>query len=180
MSTDISEKGLESLIVRHMTGTDGLAVTPGALTEPPEPYGGTGYFAGSAKDYQLYYLELSEILRGYLGGRWGFDSLELTTTELTEVMKRHLADEELRLRLQAWLEDTDLVKFANLTPEEDEAERAWDDANAFVIVTKPVIVVEAAAGAAGGGTSTGGGAASTSTSTSTSTSASTSTAGGAA
>ena len=51
MSTDISEKGLESLIVRHMTGTDGLAVTPGALTEPPAPYGGTGYFAGSSKDY---------------------------------------------------------------------------------------------------------------------------------
>ncbi|MGE0674926.1 MAG: hypothetical protein AB7O64_17925, partial [Methylibium sp.] len=51
MSTDISEKGLESLIVRHMTGTDGLAVTPGALTEPPAPNGGTGYFAGSPKDY---------------------------------------------------------------------------------------------------------------------------------
>ena len=26
MSTDTSEKGLESLIVRHMTGTDGLTV----------------------------------------------------------------------------------------------------------------------------------------------------------
>jgi type I restriction enzyme R subunit len=51
MSTDISEKGLESLIVRHMTGTDGLAVNPGALTEPPAPYGGTGYFAGSPKDF---------------------------------------------------------------------------------------------------------------------------------
>jgi type I restriction enzyme R subunit len=51
MSTDISEKGLESLIVRHMTGTDGLAVTPGAVTEPPARYGGTGYLAGSPKDY---------------------------------------------------------------------------------------------------------------------------------
>jgi type I restriction enzyme R subunit len=51
MSTDISEKGLESLIVRHMTGTDGLAVTPGAMTEPPARYGGTGYLAGSPKDY---------------------------------------------------------------------------------------------------------------------------------
>jgi type I restriction enzyme R subunit len=51
MSTDISEKGLESLIVRHMTGTDGLTVTPGAMTEPPARYGGTGYLAGSPKDY---------------------------------------------------------------------------------------------------------------------------------
>ena len=27
MTTDTSEKGLETLIMRHMTGTDGLAVT---------------------------------------------------------------------------------------------------------------------------------------------------------
>ena len=47
MSTDISEKGLESLIVRHMTGTDGLAVLPNTASEPPAPYGGNGYFAGS-------------------------------------------------------------------------------------------------------------------------------------
>ncbi|MBK8118223.1 MAG: type I restriction endonuclease subunit R [Sulfuritalea sp.] len=51
MTTDTSEKGLETLIMRHMTGTDGLAVTPGVMAEPPAPYGGTGYFAGSAKDY---------------------------------------------------------------------------------------------------------------------------------
>ena len=51
MSTDISEKGLESLIVRHMTGTDGLAIAPGAMTESPAPYGGTGYSASSPKDF---------------------------------------------------------------------------------------------------------------------------------
>ncbi len=51
MTTDTSEKGLETLIMRHMTGTDGLAVTPGVMAERPAPYGGTGYFAGSAKDY---------------------------------------------------------------------------------------------------------------------------------
>jgi type I restriction enzyme, R subunit len=50
-STDTSEKGLETLITRHMTGTDGLAVTPGRVAEPPPPYGGTGYFAGSPTDY---------------------------------------------------------------------------------------------------------------------------------
>ncbi|RJP85195.1 MAG: type I restriction endonuclease subunit R [Desulfobacteraceae bacterium] len=49
--TDISEKGLESLIMRHMTGTDGLHVPQNMVAEPPAPYGGTGYFAGSPKDY---------------------------------------------------------------------------------------------------------------------------------
>ena len=52
MTTDTSEKGLETLIMRHMTGEDGLAVIPNMAAErPPPPYGGTGYTAGSAKDY---------------------------------------------------------------------------------------------------------------------------------
>ena len=51
MTTDTSEKGLETLIMRHMTGEDGLAVTPNMTAERPPPYGGTGYTAGSAKDY---------------------------------------------------------------------------------------------------------------------------------
>jgi len=51
MTTDTSEKGLETLIMRHMTGEDGLAVEPNQVAERPPPYGGTGYTAGSAKDY---------------------------------------------------------------------------------------------------------------------------------
>lgn len=51
MTTDTSEKGLETLIMRHMTGTDGLAVSPNMVAERPPPYGGTGYTAGSAQDY---------------------------------------------------------------------------------------------------------------------------------
>ena len=52
MTTDTSEKGLETLIMRHMTGEDGLAVAPNRVAErQPPPYGGTGYTAGSAKDY---------------------------------------------------------------------------------------------------------------------------------
>ena len=51
MTTDTSEKGLETLIVRHMTGTDGLAVAPNRVAERPPAYGGTGYTAGSPQDY---------------------------------------------------------------------------------------------------------------------------------
>jgi type I restriction enzyme R subunit len=50
MTTDTSEKGLETLIIRHMTGVDGFAVTPGAVEEIPD-CAGIGYFAGSPKDY---------------------------------------------------------------------------------------------------------------------------------
>ncbi|MBK8639618.1 MAG: type I restriction endonuclease subunit R [Chromatiaceae bacterium] len=51
MTTDTSEKGLETLIVRHMTGTDGLAAASNRVAERPPPYGGTGYSAGGAQDY---------------------------------------------------------------------------------------------------------------------------------
>ena len=49
--TDTTEKGLETLIMLHMTGTDGLAVAPYRVAERPPAYGGTGYTAGTAKDY---------------------------------------------------------------------------------------------------------------------------------
>jgi type I restriction enzyme R subunit len=51
MTTDTSEKGLETLIMRHLTGVDGLAVVPNRVAERPTPYGGSGYTAGSALDY---------------------------------------------------------------------------------------------------------------------------------
>src|SRR5436190_14534387 len=51
MTTDTSEKGLETLIMRHMAGTDGLAVVPNRVAQRPPPYGGTGYTAGSAHDF---------------------------------------------------------------------------------------------------------------------------------
>ena len=54
MPTNTSEAGLESLIVRHMTGTDGLTVAPGTVAERPDVLG-TGYFAGSPKDYDRAY-----------------------------------------------------------------------------------------------------------------------------
>ena len=51
MTSDISEKGLETLIVRYMTGNDGLAVPPNRVAETPPPHGGTGYTNGSPQDY---------------------------------------------------------------------------------------------------------------------------------
>jgi len=56
MTTDTSEKGLESLIMRHMTGTDGLAFTlAGTALEPSAPYAGSGWMAGNPADYDREY-----------------------------------------------------------------------------------------------------------------------------
>ena len=51
MSTDTTEKGLETLIMRHLTGIDGLEVPPNTLSEATPPFGGIGYLASSARDF---------------------------------------------------------------------------------------------------------------------------------
>ena len=50
MSTDTTEKGLETLIICHMTGMDGLSVPPVAVTATAGE-ADIGYFAGSPKDF---------------------------------------------------------------------------------------------------------------------------------
>jgi len=53
MTTDTSEKGLESLIMRTLTGCDGLAVdaSAGQVAETEPLLLGCGYLAGQARDY---------------------------------------------------------------------------------------------------------------------------------
>src|SRR5213079_1967922 len=51
MTTDVSERGLETLIMRHMTGADGLAAAANRVAERSRGYGGTGYIAGYATNY---------------------------------------------------------------------------------------------------------------------------------
>src|SRR5438874_5413723 len=57
MTTDISEKGLETLIMLHMTGVDGLfLMVEAAAAETPDEIaakkaGGSGWFASNPKDF---------------------------------------------------------------------------------------------------------------------------------
>jgi type I restriction enzyme R subunit len=62
MITDTSEKALETLIVRHMTGGDGLDVAPNLAGEPTLQPAGTGWFAGSPKSYdRAHALDVSQL-----------------------------------------------------------------------------------------------------------------------
>jgi type I restriction enzyme, R subunit len=56
MTSDTSEKGLETLICIAMTGSPCLAASaPGIAAEPPVTLGGTGWIAGNAFDYDREY-----------------------------------------------------------------------------------------------------------------------------
>ncbi len=70
MTTDTTEKGLESLIMRHLTGVEGLAVEPGyALHETPALYAaakaaGSGWLAGAPADYdRAHSLDVPQLFR---------------------------------------------------------------------------------------------------------------------
>jgi hypothetical protein len=82
------------------------------------------------------HLGISEAIRDYLGNRYGFDSLEMTTTELAEQMQKvpltglHLHE------LVHFLQDCDLVKFAKYIPPLTEAERTLAEAEHIVRVTR--------------------------------------------
>src|SRR5208282_3009365 len=51
MTTDISEKGLETIIMLHMTGNDGLRPTPEDVQSELPLSTGNGWFAGNPKDF---------------------------------------------------------------------------------------------------------------------------------
>jgi hypothetical protein len=94
--------------------------------------------------YRPFAFETAEVLRAYLGARYGFDSLELTSTELLDALKRaapHLC--ESNSEVVRFLERTDLIKFAKTGASDAEAIELLDAAQAIVLSTAPALEVAA-------------------------------------
>ncbi|PRQ03515.1 hypothetical protein ENSA5_15450 [Enhygromyxa salina] len=81
-----------------------------------------------AGDYQDYYLRLTEIGKRYLGGRFGFEALDRTTEEIQELLGRGQVDVDPLdpKQVLTFLQDCDLVKFARLSPPDEEAREALE------------------------------------------------------
>jgi hypothetical protein len=97
---------------------------------------GAGGFADDA-DHRPFTFELSEVIRDYLGARFGFDSLELTTEELVAELHRRAAGELVMGEIDGWLAGCDLVKFAKVSPSANEARGALETAIRIVESTRP-------------------------------------------
>jgi hypothetical protein len=84
-----------------------------------------------------YFDRVSDAVRRYLGVRYGFDGLESTSAEILRAMDRvphfGLALPEIRL----FLEECDLVKFANVTPSPESCSATLEQAERVVRVTMP-------------------------------------------
>ncbi|WAS96274.1 hypothetical protein [Nannocystis punicea] len=91
-------------------------------------------------EFQLHYLMLTEILKGYLEGRFGIDALERTTDELRAALLRsEAAIAPLKpTEVIRFLQQCDLVKFARFAPPPSEASAAVEQARGMVVATTPV------------------------------------------
>lgn len=83
-----------------------------------------------------FYFGVSEAIREYLGNRYGFDSLELTTTELMDDMRPVEMVGIGHSELEIFLSDCDLVKFARYIPPLQDAQRIVAQAEHIVHTTK--------------------------------------------
>jgi hypothetical protein len=84
-----------------------------------------------------YFDRVSDAIRGYLGARYGFDGLESTTDEIIHALKRSSVHGASVPEMVAFLQECDLVKFANFTPELDECRRVIDAGERIVRTTMP-------------------------------------------
>jgi hypothetical protein len=88
-----------------------------------------------------YYVRVSEAVREYLGARYGVDGLFMTTGELARALEPHDLQGVPLSRVRAFLEECDLVKFANFAPETKEVE--WLLATAYGLVRETMKVMTA-------------------------------------
>jgi hypothetical protein len=80
---------------------------------------------------------VNDSIRQYLGARFGFDGLESTTDETLAALRRAPHFGLPLPEVAAFLQECDLVKFADVTPTLDECERALKEAERVVRATMP-------------------------------------------
>jgi hypothetical protein len=84
-----------------------------------------------------FYDRVSDIVRRYLGDRYGYDGLESTTREALVALRRVAIPLEVLLEIQEFMQDSDLVKFARRSPTEAECSHALERAESIVNRTRP-------------------------------------------
>ena len=80
---------------------------------------------------------VSDVVRRYLGDRYGFDGLESTTREMLGELRGTTPRIAVLDDIERFLRQADLVKFARLTPSEPECSTALGDAEQIIERTVP-------------------------------------------
>jgi hypothetical protein len=91
--------------------------------------------------FKEHYTLISDCLRGYVEKVYHVAALESTTVELRRGLKQTSLPPDLVQGLLDILNESDLVKFAKLTPDLQSATAVITQATVFVLATKPVKVI---------------------------------------
>ena len=122
----------------------------GYLIRPPEPQRPAHEIALAALDALLekdllseglvkeFYIEISEIIRHYIEGRFFIRALEETSGEILRELNNQEMDEEIKLRPKEILELSDLVKFAKYKPVNEEHQKVINLSRKFIEETMVV------------------------------------------
>jgi hypothetical protein len=86
-----------------------------------------------------YFDRVSDAVRGYLGARFGFDGLESTTDEILAALEKPgvLGGMVPVAQVAAFLQECDLVKFANMMPSHEECTSSLQAGEVIVRATTP-------------------------------------------
>jgi hypothetical protein len=91
----------------------------------------------AASDVKQFYVRLTDIVRRYIECTTGIRAPEQTTEEfLREISRTKSFEQDVRLRLQAFLESADLVKFAAHHPNPDDVDESVRRARLLIGTTK--------------------------------------------
>jgi len=82
------------------------------------------------------YLAMSEIIRAYIGRRWGFSALDLTTEEIRRNLVERPGGGPAADHVCGWLENSDFVKYARYDASPEEARQALYEARMFIQRTR--------------------------------------------
>jgi hypothetical protein len=90
-----------------------------------------------------FYIEISEIIRRYIEGRYFIPALEETSREILKELDGQDISEEMLVKVKDVLELSDLVKFAKYKPSDDENKSAIGWSREFIEGTMVIFVAEA-------------------------------------
>ncbi|MCP4706255.1 MAG: protein BatD [candidate division Zixibacteria bacterium] len=82
--------------------------------------------------FKLYYIELSEIIRAFLGRIYTVPVLDMTTDEFCDILSELEIAEDQYKWIKGFLKHSDLVKFAKLIPELAKTETDFDESHQLI------------------------------------------------
>lgn len=128
---------------RRLKELEALGLLPGVPRRPPDEVAREALDALLASplleegQVKLFYIELGDILRRYLEGRFGVPALDLTTAELLPELRAVGALRDLTADIRLFFDTCDLVKFAKFVPDRSDIDADVARARTLVDATAP-------------------------------------------